>query len=414
MYRIWYSSESFADFIINYTDLSNLTHDKKLLYESDIRSPNNFHKMPDHIRKILYLDCPDLIIEKDNEPVFAIEVSTESGTGHNAFQRFARIAAAVENNVPIFYIYPEQKIITRNSDNSIRYDKLNPIVLNAMESLMSIYSVPALLYYFPSDDIREDPRTSPYFGTQGLIFDPNIALYSGCPNSTSQSMQHMFLAINEIIRTTEQLGVIPAKSGLLRNLLIREHRDYMNLEYARKLENRDRDAISPLSAVITIPTEYLLNYLAQYENYDYSIGELLRNRPQTCLYKVNATFRGDPYPGSLAAIDYLKCRQGSTFEDRRNNLVMVWGEIEVDDENHTINILDNGKSTITDFISNVQRSSRYNLLTRSYEELSNKDKPRYFMQVRYGSTYSKQKHIRIYSYFADAILFPDGSLWRDA
>ena len=52
--------------------------------------------------KILYLDAPDLIVEKDNEPIFSIEVTTEAGTGHNAFQRFARIAASVENCVPSF------------------------------------------------------------------------------------------------------------------------------------------------------------------------------------------------------------------------------------------------------------------------------------------------------------------------
>ncbi len=40
--------------------------------------------------------------------------------------------------------------------------------------------------------------------------------------------------------------------------------------------------------------------------------------------------------------------------------------------------------------------------------------PRYYMQVRYGSMFSKVKHIRVFSYFADAILFPDGALWRDA
>lgn len=36
------------------------------------------------------------------------------------------------------------------------------------------------------------------------------------------------------------------------------------------------------------------------------------------------------------------------------------------------------------------------------------------MQVRYGSTYLKVKHILKFSYFADAILFPNGFLWRDA
>jgi hypothetical protein len=144
------------------------------------------------------------------------------------------------------------------------------------------------------------------------------------------------------------------------------------------------------------------------------IGELLRNRPNTCLYQVDAKFRGDPYPGCLAAIDYLKCRQGLTFEDRRNNLVMVWGEVTVDHTNQTITITDNKGSTVDDFVSDVQGASRLNLLTKYYYQLANKEKPRYFMQVRYGSTYSKVKHIRVYSYFADAILFPDGSLWRDA
>ena len=47
-------------------------------------------------------------------------------------------------------------------------------------------------------------------------------------------------------------------------------------------------------------------------------------------------------------------------------------------------------------------------------DIANHEIPRYYMQVRYGSTFSKVKHIRVFSYFADAILFPDGALWRDA
>ena len=93
---------------------------------------------------------------------------------------------------------------------------------------------------------------------------------------------------------------------------------------------------------------------------------------------------------------------------------MVWGKINIDHQNETIEIIDDNCSTVNDFFSDVKSSSRLNLLTKNYHELENKYKPRYFMQVRYGSTYSKIKHIRVYSYFADAILFPDGSLWRDA
>lgn len=415
MYRVWYSTESFADFIIDNTLLAGLPHTKKKMYESDANNPNNFHTMPDHIRKILYLDAPDAIIEKDNEPVFSIEVTTEAGTGHNAFQRFARIAAAVENSVPAFYIYPEGKLITRNGNT--KYDEINPLIFSAMESVMSIYSIPALLYYFPSDDIsvyRTQPLNSPHLPTQGLIYDSHVLQYAGCPDATSPSMQAMFQALNEIITDTERLGVIPARSGLLRNLVIRNQRNYMQQQFTLKAAGRLQNDMSPLSAVTTVPTSYLMNYLSQYESRTYMIGELLRNRPFTCLYQVDAKFRGDPYPGCLAAIDYLACRQGLTFEDRRNNLVMVWGEVTVDHANQTINITDNRGSTVDDFFTDVQGSARLNLLTKYYYQLQNKEKPRYFMQVRYGSTYSKVKHIRVYSYFADAILFPDGSLWRDA
>lgn len=51
-YRVWYSTESFADYIINNTDLKNHEIIKKKMYESDANNPKNFHAMPDHIKKI--------------------------------------------------------------------------------------------------------------------------------------------------------------------------------------------------------------------------------------------------------------------------------------------------------------------------------------------------------------------------
>ena len=129
---------------------------------------------------------------------------------------------------------------------------------------------------------------------------------------------------------------------------------------------------------------------------------------------MNAKFRGDPYPGALAAIDYLCCREGVSFEERKYNLVLVWSDVEIDDAAETIKLI-GSKGKIDDFIHAVQKSEGNNILNKEYDELKRKGEiPRYYMQVRYGSTYSKVKHIRVFSYFADAILFPDGSLWRDA
>lgn len=99
MLRIWCSTEDFAKYIIAKTIIKSKPHIISRLYPSDASDPQNFHAIPDHIKKILYLDAPDIILEYDNEPICSIEISGEAGTGHNAFQRFPRIAASVENNV---------------------------------------------------------------------------------------------------------------------------------------------------------------------------------------------------------------------------------------------------------------------------------------------------------------------------
>lgn len=408
-YRVWYSTEPFADFIIDNTELINKDFVKKRMYESDANNAKNFHTMPDHIKKILYLDAPDLIIEIDHEPIFSVEVSTEAGTGHNAFQRFARLAASVENNVPAFYIYPEAAIITRRNSEP-KWDKINPLVFRAMDDVMSIYSIPALLYYYPSDyRTHEHASSSPNQLSKGLLHEANRK-YSGSPRAADPEMIEMFKAMDEIIAVFERCGVVDGRERLLSNRTVIARRAFMNQEYTNKGGNLN---MSPLTATIKVPTQYILNYLSQFESIDYFIGELLRSRNETVIYKVNAAFRGDPYPGAFAAIDYLVCREGKSFEERRYNLILAWSDVLVDHDSQTIS-LPGIKGKVNDFIRAVRASESKNILSRDYTEIRNHEIPRYYMQVRYGSTYSKVKHIRVFSYFADAILFPDGALWRDA
>ncbi len=280
---------------------------------------------------------------------------------------------------------------------------------------MDIYGIPALLYYYPSDmaNYCNNPTECPNYNTKGLKNDPDIAKYSGCPTSDDAHMQHMFTAINEILNAVETAGVYDGRQSLLRKMTFREQRNFMQEQYVTKANGKAEFEMSPLSAVTVLSTEYLMNYLSQYEDRNYQIGELLRQRDETVFYQVNAKFRGDPYPGALAAIDYLTCRDGKTYEDRQKNLVLVFGKIVVDNEQRTIKIVDEKGSTIDDFFKTVIDSENHNLLTKRYKDLRNFEIPRYFMQARYGSTYSKAKHIRVFSYFADGVLFPDGALWRD-
>lgn len=412
-YRVWYSTESFADYIIAKTDLVGKAIVKKKMYESDANNPSNFHTLPDHIKKILYLDAPDLIVELDSEPIFSIEVSTEAGTGHNAFQRFARLAASVENDVPAFYIYPEAVLVTRKSDKSgsnTKWDKINPQIFKALDDVMTIYKIPALLYYFPSY-FRTDP-TGHNTATlkKGLKYDANHRQYPGCPDSTDLEMSSMFEAINETISVVEQLGVIDGRNKLLAKRVLSSRKSFMQSEFSAK---NSGVPMSPLTATIKIPTKYLLNYLARHETPTYSVGELLKSRNETIIYQVDAAFRSDPYPGALAAVDYLLCREGKTFEERKYNLVMCWGKLTVDSENETLDVV-SSKVSIKDFVRDVRSSEARNILCKEYDDIGSHNISRYYMQVRYGSMFSKVKHIRVMAYFADAILFPDGDLWRDA
>ena len=409
MYRVWHSSEGFADYIIAKTCLKDKDVVKAKMYESDTSKPKYFHTMPDHIKQILYLDAPDIIVEYNSEPIFSIEESKEAGTGHNAFQRFARLAASVENNVPALYLYPEAAIISRRAGTT-KWDTINPLVMKGLNSVMNIYGIPALLFYYPTDyRTCPDANQSQLIGRKGIKYDAGID-FMDCPDSNDEQMQKLFRVVNDIIHSVEKNGVIKAREGLLGLRSIQEQRAFMEAEYVLKGGNEE---MSPLTATTIIPTNYLMNHLSQYEDDSYQIGELLRSREETVLYKVNAGFRGDPYPGALAAIDYLRCREGKTFEERKYNLVLCWGDIEVDDENEIINI-SSKKCSVNDFVADVQTCCDKNLLVKDYDELRVFEIPRYYMQVRYGSMFSKSKHIRVYSYFADAILFKDGALWRDA
>ena len=410
--RIWHSTDSFANYIFDNTDLKNYQCQFSSLYESDASKPNSFHSVPDHIKKILYLDCPDLIVELNSEPLFSIEISTEAGTGHNAFQRFARIAASVENGVPAFYIYPEAVIIERKNVEP-KWDSINPLIFHAFERVMQIYNIPALMFYFPSDyqQYQKNCSESPNFRRKGLKYDKDFISYPGCPDHQDPEMRNLFQIINCLLKESIKDTVISARQRIMGFPIIGKVRDKMNRRFGKLSIDKDPETMSPLSAVLTVKTTYLLNYLRSmgYKN----IGELLQSREDTIIYQADAKFRGDPYPGALCAVDYLKARRGKTFEDRECNLVLAFGKVTEDHENETLLFESSTQTSIDRFCDDVKKSQKRNLLSKNFKDLKVTEIPRYYMHVRYGSTYSKPKHIRVYSYFSDAILFQDGALWRD-
>lgn len=421
IWRIWHSARSFGDFIVENTKLKDFKNqlEFKSLLESDASRSGGFHKVPDHIKKILYLDAADLIIEYNSEPIICIEETKEAGTGHNAFQRFARIAAAVENNVPAIYIMPEACIITREIKNReghsrkrSKWDVINPMIFQAYNSVMDIFKIPALFFFYPSDyqEYKNDSLNSPHLNNKGLIYNENIIDFPACPTEKDPEMKKLFEVINEIVDNAISGSSV---TSLIDKSVIRDRKYWMQKQYYTKLGGRQPEILSPITATITVETSKLLSYLSNFTNVSKDeLSELLSSRSNTVIYQCDATFRGDPYAGTLSAIDYLLCRQGKTYEERKSNLVLCFGSVTETEDSIDVN---SDKCSVDDFIHTVHNCCKKNLLTTEhFSELRPEDIGRYYMQVRYGSTYSKVKHIRVFSYFADAIIFRDGALWREA
>ena len=79
-----------------------------------------------------------------------------------------------------------------------KWDEINPLIFKALDSVMSVYDIPALLYYFPSDiaKYKNNADKSPNFQNKGLKYDSNISKYLGCPDSSDQSMKNLFEVLN--------------------------------------------------------------------------------------------------------------------------------------------------------------------------------------------------------------------------
>lgn len=411
MLRVWHSDSAFAEYLITHVPSLSASRTAGTLVTaplvvSDAASPGAFHKVPTHIKQILYLDCPDIVIEKDNFPFVSIEVSEEAGTGHNAFQRFGRLAAAVERKVPALYLYPEAVWVDRASGG--RWDRINPLIFHTLEKVMQVYGIPALLFYYPTQFQARQPQ-GPVGGGKGHVRDGHPSFVNQ-PDSRDSEMQDLFDTIELMV--SRQLGG-RTPGPLIAERRIQNRRTWMQAEYASK--GGPTRTWSPETAAQIVPSAKIVSYIQRVVGTNYTPSGYFADRPDTIIYSANsANVRADPYTGAFAALDYLQCRVGETFEERDKNLVFAWGDVDLSgDEIQISGGRGNSVDAYTAPIRELYAARRRVLLGTRYRALRPAEIPRYFMQVRFGTAFSKKKEIRMLAYFADAILFHDGVLWRE-
>lgn len=369
-YTVWYAeSAAQARLLEQNTALANRARVVRLP-----ASRRDFPSVPRSLQQILYLDRPDVIVTHGPEhtPIVAVEMSAEAPTGHDAFQRFARVSACASLGVPFVYLLPERKWVQREGTTG-RWDVYNPLILEALLRVGRVHQVPVLGVLWPADEER-GRREQGYLRCLGdeALPDPDLP-----------EVRVVFEFLDEVIRSHES-GYPMAR--MLSTLQWAQWEQEMRQRFHER--GGGEGDWSPLSACKTVATSALARELKRRMP---ELPEHLKARGETVLYMTGSkSFRGDPYAGALVAIDYLRCREGPTPMHRRRNLGILFPSASI--------------RQLTDKCRGFHKTG----CPLGWGPERAKASPYYTLHLRDGCRYTKQKEIRIICYFADFIVFEDG------
>ena len=377
MFTVWYhDNESFAEYLVASTKLRN--HKTKI---RKISLGKSFAKNPDTIQKILYLDNPDAIVTYGfpEKPVLGIEFCAEAPSGHDIFQRVARVAASASLGTAFAFIFPEKKWVVREAGG--RWDEFNPMVMRAMMNISRFHRIPAMAFFWESSKLSGD-------ATEGfLLIDKK---HSNMPDLNSDEMKKFVHFVNLTIDYTlenrhfEEMMFDPF-------IIDREAWTWEKIN-SRCDKNPNMFKWSPLTSCKKIATQDLVNLIQKVTKVKPNLPDYVVERSETMVYQPETNiFRSDPYTGSLVGIDYMVCRNGETVRHRHRNLVMYFPNLKFKDMRKM-------------FIRYYKEECPFNP--------KNKETDSYLtLHLRDGCRYTKQKELRIYCYVADALVFRDAALY---
>ena len=123
------------------------------LQDANMKSITTVSSQP-NVAQVLSYDRPDIILLDDLErPILVVEQTVEVPSGHNAGQRFARIAAAAEAGVPSLYFCPY--VAQKHGGNTAGPRYMNLRLWKAFESMIAITGLAATTINWPVDNRYE-------------------------------------------------------------------------------------------------------------------------------------------------------------------------------------------------------------------------------------------------------------------
>ncbi len=377
-FTVWYGeAKHLAEFVVQHTSLRQFSCEFRRIGEKG----SAFAANPKLIQDILYLDKPDVIVTsgKPEKPIVGLEFSAEAPTGHDCFQRMARVAASLEYGIPFAYVFPRRRWVRRAG--KARWDEYNPLVFKTLAQMSRFHGVPALGFLWPADKEHGDAE-------QGyLVCDKRGYCL---PRADDPEIGRVWAFVN--LAVEHYLANEPFSQMVFTEYYAEQEARMWEWFHARGGNQR---SWSPLTSCTTFDDlNQVRREIRKYTGvWIPSFPEHIKARGQTVIYHNSSkTFRSDPYAGALIAVDYLLCRNGPTRQHRFRSLAIHFRE-----------------ASISQVVRKAQRYHERDCPLRAEADAANLSRY-YSLHLREGCRYTKQKEIRTICAFADIIIFKDGIL----
>ena len=232
---------------------------------------------PEKIEQLIKFSKPDIILCRNKKPILVLEKTSETGTGHNVFQRFDRLHIAASEKIPTIYLCPYDSIKHGKHKGVVR---INPRLFQALMGLSKIHSCPSISLKIPVDKNYEiDFRTKD----------------------------------NELKKILDSF-LFEIEKG--RSYKFVEEIEKMKLENEERCKVRPSYSKPPPTVSIIDTNDLIRN------NKIFNENDNFLNRKESILYRIgDKTYkpRTDPFTGTGVAYDYLYARDDKGIKVR--NLV---------------------------------------------------------------------------------------------
>lgn len=244
---------------------------------------------PGGVMKALSYDRPDIILTDDDKPILVLERTIEVPSGHNVGQRFARLVAAAQMQVPVVYFGPYAAFKHGGVTKGPRY--MNLRLFHALKKMAEIEGTSVVIINWPVDKNYEIIRTPEKDERVKVFLNLFFDYY----------YKHGLQGITEYLKNSD-----------FEKEQEDERLQFISSQVA-KAENYD---LPPDSVKSDLSAN--LKELSRCD-----ISQLLCQ--ETVLYNVGMTYvRSDPYTGMAMLYSYLYC---GGLKNRTRNLIIYFPNI---------------------------------------------------------------------------------------